>query len=197
MAEMPRPSLELFGSVRNDFIDELLALDQSVPQDDAAMLEGLLGGKREVVRPVEGRTTKLTVFLSYTRSDEAPVRHLYKRLTLDGHAPWMDVYDILPGMNWKDAIRVAIDASDLVIVCLSRRAIAKDGHIQEEIRLALERVRRQPFEGIGLVPARLEKCDVPQPLRHLQWVDLFDTNGYARLSLTLASERKRKDERQR
>jgi hypothetical protein len=189
MAERDAPrSLELFGSERNGFIDELLALDESVPRDATAVLDALLEG----AQPPHPRNRQLKVFLSYAREDESQARQLYDRIRAAGYAPWMDVHDLLPGMPWEMTIDAAIEACDAAILCLSQRAITKTGHVQVEIRRVLERVLRLPFGEIGLIPARLDDCEVPRPLRAYQWVDLHREDGFDSLlrSLSLAAEAK-------
>jgi hypothetical protein len=36
-------------------------------------------------------------------------------------------------------------------------------------------------DQVFIVPIRLEKCDLPECLRHLQRVDLFEEHGYQSL----------------
>ena len=71
--------------------------------------------------------------------------------------------------------------SDVVIVCLSNRAVNKAGYVQKEIRYALDVADEQPEGTIFLIPLRLEECEVPERLCSLQWVNLFEDNGYERL----------------
>jgi hypothetical protein len=95
--------------------------------------------------------------------------------------PWFDEEDILPGQDWELAIRKAIRASDVVLVCLSRTSVSKIGYLQKEIKQILDVADEQPEGTIFLIPTRLEPCDVPERLRRWQWVDLYEDAGYPRL----------------
>jgi hypothetical protein len=112
---------------------------------------------------------------------------LYKQLLADGIDPWLDEENLLPGQDWALEITKALRASDLIIVCLSRGSVTKEGFIQKEIRQALDVADEKPEETIFLIPLRLEQCEVPERLRKWQWVDLFEKDGYQRLLRSLDS----------
>ena len=44
---------------------------------------------------------------------------------------------------------------------------------------------QQPEGMIFLIPIRIEECNVPERLRHLQWVDLFEKGGLGKLKRAL------------
>ncbi len=123
----------------------------------------------------------LKVFLCHASDDKPAVRELYQRLRADGFEPWLDEEDILPGQHWRDEIPKAVRNSDVVLVCLSQHSINKTGYVQKEIKFALDVADEQPDGTIFLIPLRLEECDVPERLNHLQWVNFYDEGGYARL----------------
>src|SRR5205085_5277172 len=128
---------------------------------------------------------KLSVFLCHANEDKPIVRELYKRLRSAGVEPWLDEENILPGVLWKPAIEKAIAQTDAIIICLSERAVSKEGHINAEIKRGIEKAERQPEGTIFLIPLRLEPCDVPSRLQDYQWVDYFEKGGYDRLILSL------------
>src|SRR6266404_1287213 len=130
--------------------------------------------------PIDSKS-RLRIFLCHASSDKAQVRDLYQRLNRDGFQPWLDEEDLLPGMDWGIAIPKAVRNSDVVLVCLSRRATNKEGYIQKEIKFALDRVDEMPEDTIFLVPLKLETCEIPERLTRWQWVDLFQRDGYAKL----------------
>ncbi len=128
---------------------------------------------------------QLQVFLLYARKDEKIVRRLYQRILKEGVDVWLDREKILPGQDWQYEIHRAIQASDMVIVCLSRQFNKQGGYRHEELKIALAKARSLP-EGRGfLIPARLEKCDLPESLRRWQRVDLFEAQGYKKLVYAL------------
>jgi len=124
---------------------------------------------------------QLQVFLLHARSDEKAVRRLYRRLTKDGAAVWLDRENLFPGQDWQQEIRTAIHSSDIVIACLSKQFNKQGGYRHEELRIALEKAKSLPDGEIFLIPARLESCDMPEPLHRWQRVDLFETGGYNKL----------------
>lgn len=123
----------------------------------------------------------LRIFLCHASGDKGRVRDLYHRLRADGLAPWLDEEDLLPGQDWEREIRRAVRNADIVLVCLSQQSVVRKGYVQKEIRIALDVADEQPEGTIFIIPARLEACEVPERLRPLHWVDLFEPRGYERL----------------
>lgn len=130
---------------------------------------------------VEGET-KPQIFLCYARQDEGKVENLYQKLASAGFKPWMDKHDILPGEPWESTIQKAIRDSDFFLACLSTNSVNRRGVIQKEIKQALEIWKEKLDSDIYFIPVRLDNCEVTESLSHFQWVDLFEKNGWARLS---------------
>lgn len=127
----------------------------------------------------------LRVFLCHCSADKTVVRQLYMRLNGNGIDAWLDEEKLLPGQNWKIEIPKAVKNSDVVIVCLSKSAINKDGYIQKEILIALELADEKPEGSIFLIPFKLEPCEMPDRLSHLHCAGLDEERGYERLMRTL------------
>jgi hypothetical protein len=127
----------------------------------------------------------LRVFLCHASNDKLIVQNLYERLINDGIDAWLDKEELVPGQDWKLEITKVVKESDVVIVCLSKHSVTKEGFVQREIKFALEVADEKPEGTIFIIPARLEVCDVPEMLSRYQWVDLFTNNGYERLSKAL------------
>ncbi len=125
---------------------------------------------------------RLRVFLCHSKVDKDTVRELYSRLGSEGFIePWFDEEDIVPGQNWQREIASAVRKSHCVLVCLSKRAFDRSGYVNKEIGFALDAADQQPDGTIFLIPARLDECDVPERLSPYQWVNLFESKGYASL----------------
>ena len=75
----------------------------------------------------------LSIFLCHSSQDKPRVRELHRRLKNDGHVPWLDEEDILPGEKWETAIADAVRLSSIVLVCLSKQSVNKEGFLQKEI----------------------------------------------------------------
>uniref|UniRef100_UPI004055D3D3 toll/interleukin-1 receptor domain-containing protein n=1 Tax=Candidatus Electronema sp. TaxID=2698783 RepID=UPI004055D3D3 len=121
------------------------------------------------------------IFLCHSSADKEKVRELYHRLKKDGHFPWLDEEDLLPGQDWQYEIRKAVRSSAIVIVCLSRDSVNKRGYVQKEICFALDAAEEQPEGKIFIIPIRLEDCEVPARLSRWQWMNLYEASGYQRL----------------
>jgi len=98
------------------------------------------------------------------------------------------VEKLQPGQDWQREIRKAILKSDVVIVCLSQNFNQQQGYRHEELKVALEKAKLLIDNEIFIIPARLEKCDMPESLRHLHRVDLFETGGYKKLIRALREQ---------
>jgi hypothetical protein len=131
------------------------------------------------------RGEPLRVFLCHSSTDRSTVRQLCVDLKRDGYDPWLDD-EILAREDWEEGFRNAIDSADAILVCLSPSSVNKDGYLQREIRLVLDESDEKP-EGM-IIPVRLQECEVPYRLRHLQWIDLFEEHGYSRLRRALQAK---------
>ncbi|MBI5034179.1 MAG: toll/interleukin-1 receptor domain-containing protein [Chloroflexi bacterium] len=130
---------------------------------------------------MKGPFRPLRIFLCHCSEDKPAVRKLYEQLKSSGTNPWLDEENLLPGQQWKQEIPKAVRKSDIVLVCLSPKAITKSGYVQKEIRFALDIAEEKPEDTIFLIPVKLEECEVPQRLADLQWVNLFEPQGFQRL----------------
>jgi len=124
---------------------------------------------------------QINIFLVHAHSDREIVHKLYARLIKDGICVWLDAKNLQPGQDWQHEIRKAILKSDVVLVCLSRGFNEQQGYRHEELKLALEKAKLRIDNEIFIILVRLEKCDMPEALSHLQRVDLFETGGYKKL----------------
>jgi hypothetical protein len=133
----------------------------------------------------------LIVFLCHGSEDKAAVREIYARLRQDGVRPWLDEEEILPGQDWDAEILRAVRRSHAILVCLSSGSVRKEGYLQKELRLALDAADEKPDGTIFIIPVKFDDCELPERLRHWQWVDWRDDDAYARI---LRSLRARADE---
>ena len=127
----------------------------------------------------------LKVFLCHAKADKPAARNLYRYLRSKGMDPWLDEAKLLPGQNWRLEIPRALDESDVIIICLSKNSVDKEGYVQKEIRFALDKALEMPEGRIFLIPARLEECEVPESLKNYHWVELFEKNWNRKLMQSL------------
>jgi hypothetical protein len=128
-----------------------------------------------------GAVKSLRVFLCHASGDRPAVRELYGKLSQSGFQPWLDEEDLLAGQKWEREIPIAVKASDVVFVCLSRVSIGKQRFVQKEIKFALDVTDEHPDDAIFVIPIRLEEREVPQRLSQWQWVNLYEDRGYEKL----------------
>jgi len=140
----------------------------------------------EVGKPPLPQRRELQVFLCHSSGDKPAVKRLYQRLIAErGIAPWLDEEKLLPGENWGLEIKRAVKTADIVIVCLSRGSVNKEGYVQKEIKQALDIADEKPEGTIFVVPLKLETCDVPERLSTWQWVNYYEEGAYNKLLLSL------------
>lgn len=138
----------------------------------------------------------LKVFISYASEDKLMVQELSSRLASENWLDvWLDEKNLLPGQDWRMQIEEAVETSDVVIICLSRNSVKKEGYVQKELRYAREVALEKPEETIFLIPIRLDDCVVPKGFRMFQWGDYFGNTkdkAYKTLIKALAARRAQK-----
>src|SRR5438128_2687025 len=129
------------------------------------------------------------VFISYGPEDAEAAKRLYNDLKVSGVNPWLDRNDLLPGQNWRLAIRKAIANSRYFIALFSSNSLRR-GFVQRELRYALEVLDEFPESTIFVIPARLDDTEIPyEKLRHFEYVDLFPNwdDGVVRILKTMGT----------
>jgi hypothetical protein len=117
----------------------------------------------------------LRVFLCHSSNDKPAVRELYQKLRAEPWIqPWLDEEELFPGMDWNLEIENAIEATDVILVCLSNSSITKEGYVQREIRIALDYADYKPEGTLFIIPVRLEECVPPKRLARWQYADYFE-----------------------
>ena len=140
-------------------------------------------------------TNKINVFICHSSGDKYNARELYQHLIIDGFGAWLDEEKLLPGQDWAYEIPKAVRHAHVVIVCLSKDSITKEGYVQKEIKIALDVADEKPEGIIFIIPAKFEECAVPDRLSRWQWVNLFEENGYSKLRNALKLREKNLQEK--
>ena len=138
---------------------------------------------------------KLRVFLCHASQDKPVVRELYQKLLAEGWIdPWLDKEKLLPGQDWELEIEKSVEKADVVIVCLSKSSVEKEGYYQKEIKKVLDVADEKPESTIFIVPLRLDNCQPSRRLLKWQYEDYFPATNrneaYARLLQSLTSRAK-------
>jgi hypothetical protein len=117
------------------------------------------------------------VLLSYGRPDVAVVHSVWKTLREARVSAWMDIENIRAGEDWRPAIKAAMKVSQLVVVFLSKRVVAREGYLQAEIVDALDMQRTKPPGSIFIVPVRLDDCELHPRLEQFHCISLSTKEG--------------------
>src|ERR1700752_679875 len=131
----------------------------------------------------------LRVFLCHSSNEKPPVRELYQNLRVETWIePWLDEEELYPGQDWNFEIEKAVEAADVILVCLSKGSTTKEGYVQREIRIALDYADYKHEGTLYVIPIRLEECEPPRRLRVWQYADYFEgqrERGFQRLLVSL------------
>ena len=135
---------------------------------------------------------KSQIFLSYAYEDRNKVVDIAQRLTDAGYETWLDAKNLLPGQDWEIEIRRALKDSEYVFIFLTKNSTTKEGYLQKEIRSALRIADEKPEGTIFLLPIKLEDVEVPDRLKHIQWLEFYRSDGWEKLLKALKANEKRK-----
>ena len=115
---------------------------------------------------------KYDIFLSYPISDSDHVGRIARYLDNIGLSVWLDKWYIVPGQQWKDQIKRAIERSYIIGAFISS---SSSGWQREELEFALHEHEQEEFIRVIpiLLPGTTVEC-VPPALRNLTFIDLRD-----------------------
>lgn len=121
------------------------------------------------------------VFISYVRENKGIISTICEALRNQRINYWLDRDDIEPGKFWKIAIKEAINRGSFFLSCFSHQHNVKsDTFMNEEILLAIDVLRKKPFDSGWFIPIKLDECVVPNipiganfTLTDIQFVELY------------------------
>ncbi len=128
---------------------------------------------------------RIEVVLCHSPEDRKQARDLYQQLEADGFRPWLESEDLMPGQSRETEIARQIRDCDAVVVLLGDAFHRQAGLEQQIIKWALDVHWKQPPGSIFLIPALVEECEVPDNLRDLSPVRLFEEGGHEKLKRSL------------
>lgn len=128
------------------------------------------------------------VFLCHANEDKETVERIGDNLYQDGFLTWFDKKDLLPGDDWEEKIKDAIERSDYVLVFLSGKSCSKVRYVQKEMKYALEQRDLRPKGHRYIIPILVEECEPPRDFRSIQWSRMWEDGWYEKLKLALDSD---------
>lgn len=104
----------------------------------------------------------MNVFISYVREDSNTVDRLKHELESAGIEVWLDRNRIKPGTKWQQAVAEAITGGSFFVACFSSSYLQKKtAYMNEELRLAVEQMRRMPPGRVWFIPVTFDGGEVP------------------------------------
>lgn len=113
----------------------------------------------------------LKLFISYSSNDKAFANTLYADLCDLGHDPWLDEVNVYAGQNIPNEIEKALDASDYLLVLLSKASVESAWVNTEWISIFWDEV---PQRKVKVIPILLEDCNVPRFLKIKKHVNFIE-----------------------
>lgn len=136
------------------------------------------------------------IFISYAREDEDVALEIYSFLVSEGFSVWIDKKNLMPGQDWKIEIGKAIKGSSVFLACLSNSSVNKTGFVQAELKRAFDVADLMPEGKIFIIPLRLDDCQVPNKIQHLQWLNYYETGSRDGLLAVISSKIQAENEKQ-
>ena len=122
------------------------------------------------------------VFLSHNSADKPAVEELARRLVQAGLSPFLDIWHLIPGEPFQEAIEEALDQCATVAVFVGPAGAGPWQH--EEMRVAIQRradARRAGLRPFRVIPVLLpgaergERSKLPDFLVQATWVEFHST----------------------
>lgn len=128
---------------------------------------------------------KQNVFISYSHTDHNMAVQIASLLAKEGLNIWIDVEDIPPGENWRNAIDDGLKTAEVLLLLVTPESMAS-AEVQGEWNYFLD-------EKKPIIPILLRPTELPSRLRLIQWIDFSQGSGsllenYARLRDRLKGE---------
>lgn len=149
-------------------------LQRFLLDDPWSKVEKPIDQSRGLVKKLQTANRPLRVFMVHSSSDKSLVRELYQKLRAETWIePWLDEEEVYPGQDWNLEIEKAVEAADVILVCLSKNSVTKEGYVQRELRIVLDFTDYKSEEALYIIPVRLDECEPPRRLRAWQYADYF------------------------
>ena len=142
--------------------------------DDATRLPKTASPKFPDAMQFRRDQDRFDVFLSYNSKDKASVKEIALQLIQQGILPWLDEWELRPGVAWQDALEKQLAAVPAAAVLVGPSGI---GSWQDfELQALLQQFVRRGGRVIPtLLPGLDATPDLPLFLSKFKWVDFGKT----------------------
>ena len=160
---------ETRGLLTREQAHKMRNLANTIPQADVSnvvtMVDLLLGGT-----PAGGPTGEFDVFLSYNSADREAVKEIAKRLKARGILPWLDEWELRPGLPWQKALEKQIKKIKAAAVFVGTKGIGPWQEM-EQAAFIQQFVKRQCPVIPVILPKSKRVPKLPIFLESMTWVD--------------------------
>ncbi|MCB9454299.1 MAG: TIR domain-containing protein [Anaerolineaceae bacterium] len=115
------------------------------------------------------------IFISYSHEDRLIAEMLAQRINQIGYHTWIDFAGIKGGDEWRQSIDEALENSSAFLILLTPESNASRW-VKYELQQALDRRLR-------IIPLMIRKCQMPDEIEHLHYVDFLQSSDQAFNSL--------------
>lgn len=156
-----------------------ISLNIEIDEQEVANIKGLLNLTAQPGASLSGKPVQYAphssalyrrIFVSYSRRDTAVIEKFYRMQQLVGDDVFVDIHSILPGSDWQQALREAIQSADIFMLFWSPHS-ATSTHVRDEWQYALTH-RCQETGCVGYIRPvywQDELYPVPPELQHLHF----------------------------
>jgi hypothetical protein len=150
-----------------------LFAEATAPGEHAASAEPEAPAK--AVEVIEARTPSeepdvFDVFISYNRTDQPAVEKVAKQLEKLGLKPWLDVWQLRPGLPWQDELERQIESIKSAAVFVGKAGVGPWQDLEQDAFLREFRKRRCPVIPV-ILPEGGDEPKLPIFLAGMTWVD--------------------------
>jgi uncharacterized protein (TIGR02145 family) len=124
------------------------------------------------------------LFVCCAAADKARAEETCKRLGSAG----LNIEIIALSNGGEREIENAIASARFVLVFFSNQSASDGEALHRHLDVALHSARQIPRDRVFIIPVRLEKCDVPESVEHLQLVDLFKEEEFEKIIEVIREE---------
>lgn len=121
------------------------------------------------------------IFISYAKEDTERASKIFSMLNKPNRPVFYDKEALLPGMDWKFEIEEKLHRCSLILILCSAHSVQKEGFVQREIRMAIERAENMPDGRIFIIPIRFDNVEVPRKLAKYQWLEISSESEFSDL----------------
>jgi formylglycine-generating enzyme required for sulfatase activity len=138
--------------------------------------------KVDTMQPDRGANSRLKVFISYSRKDEAFVQEFACGLEAAGFEPLLDKDDIAAGEEWEIRLGWLIGTADTVVFVIS-----PDSLFSKRCGWEIERTQQLKKRLLPIVWRGVEEAQVPPRLKQLNYIFFDRPHSFGPSLLTLAT----------